>query len=47
MRALLSAPQEINLGFSVNWCNGSSSVLKNVLNKNGKTNMWNKSERPL
>ena len=36
MKAFFSAPQKIDLGYSVNRCSISPTVLKNVLNKNGK-----------
>ena len=37
MKAFFSEPQKISLGYSVNSCSISPTVLKNVINKNGKT----------
>ena len=36
MKAFFSVSQKINLGYSVNGCIISPTVLKNFLNKNGK-----------
>ena len=36
MKAFFSAPQKIDLGYSINRCSISPTVLEDVLNKNGK-----------
>ena len=36
MKVFFSAPPKINLGYRVNKCSISVTVLKNFLNKNGK-----------
>ena len=37
MKAFFSAPRKFNLGYSVSRCSIYRTVLKNFLNKNGKT----------
>ena len=36
MKAFLSPPRKVNLGYIVNRCGIFPTVLKNVLNRNGK-----------